>query len=82
MVMQDNIIYNIIDLAYFVVNNIYNKAEIPQYHNLYLRIFQNAYKKNADQGVIDAFKDMWGSNIYCVGRGRYVFNEIYRICVE
>lgn len=67
-------VYNIIDLANFACTNTSTDTEIQcQYLPVYLKILQNAFRKNGDMGVVDAFKDMWGQEIYCVGRGRFVF---------
>src|SRR5690606_31793004 len=71
-------VYTIPDLANFVTQNISTDQEIKDiYAPIHLKILQDAFRSGGDEGVAKAFKDMWGSEIYIIGKGRYSFEKLY-----
>lgn len=75
---QQRKIYGIQDLADFVTQNISTDQEIKDiYAPIHLQVLQDAFREGGDYGVVEAFKSMWGSDIYPIGRGRYCFEKLY-----
>lgn len=71
-------IYDINALAHFVAQNETNDPEMQQiYEPIYLEALQKAFRENGDEGVIEAFKEMWGSEIFPISKGRYSFAQLY-----
>lgn len=71
-------VYTIPDLANFVTQNISTDQEIKDaYAPIHLEVLQNAFREGGDEGVVKAFKDMWGSEIFVIGKGRYSFEKLY-----
>jgi hypothetical protein len=71
-------VYNLQSLAHFVAQNETNDPEMQQiYEPIYLEALQKAFQSKGDEGVVEAFKEMWGSEIYPISKGRYSFAQLY-----
>lgn len=71
-------VYTIQDLANFVTQNISTDQEIKDiYAPIHLKVLQDAFRSGGDEGVVEEFKEMWGSDIFVIGKGRYSFEKLY-----
>ena len=71
-------VHNLQSLASFVAKNETNDPEMQEiYEPIYLEALQKAFQNGGDEGVVEAFKEMWGTEIYPISKGRYSFSQLY-----
>ena len=76
--LEETQIFSIPDLAKFAVQNMTGDKETKQaYEPLYLEALQDEFREKGDDGVVKTFKEIWGSDIYPISKGRYSFEKVY-----